>query len=157
MSPGDSPDSDDVLLGQLWRRRNSRRRRDWAEVVLRVQCQFTRIGSSRFALHEPTIVDEESCTKSVPRCKTILGLLQSAGRTVFAASPFLFFFAMGTVNHGGTVQQFLTSVIDFVISFAYLLKGASTISTFSGEFTGFERTVRSPSKRTRYSENRLSL
>ena len=82
--------SDDVLLGQSWRRRNCRRRWDWAEVVLRVQCQFTRIGSSGFALHEPTIVDGESCAKSVPRCKIILNLLQSACRTVLAASPFPF-------------------------------------------------------------------
>ena len=83
-------DSDDVLLGQSWRRRNCRRRRDWAEVVLSVPCQVTRIVSSGFALHEPTIVDGESCAKSVPRCKIILNLLQSACRTVLAASPFPF-------------------------------------------------------------------
>jgi len=83
-------DSDDVLLGQSWRRRNCRRRRDWAEVVLSVPCQFTRIGSSGFALHEPKRVDGESCAKSVPRCKIILSLLQSASRTVLAASPFCF-------------------------------------------------------------------
>ncbi len=82
-------DSDDVLLGQSWRRRNCRRRRDWAEVVLSVQCQFTRIGSSGFALHEPTKVAGKSEAKSVPRCKIILTLLQSACRAVLELGLFL--------------------------------------------------------------------
>jgi hypothetical protein len=48
-------------------------------------------------------------------------------------------------------------LLTFDASFAHFLKGVSTISTISRELTGFDRTVRSPSKRTRYSENRLSL